>query len=238
MISVSEIFSNTIQGEGPHVGLKTCFVRVAGCSSRCIWCDSSFTWNDKNAVKWEEQELGNHLVEYCEKTGVSNVVLTGGQPCLYDFSKVIEILHKNNITVDIETQGDLFPTWLNDCDLIVFSPKPPSSGMKNVYDVLENYIDSQNFNTKMCIKIPVFNDEDFEFSLKYYRLVEEKRSHGRNIEFYLSVGNTNTKEEGSIQERILYSYEELINKVNNSEMKRVFILPQVHTLVWGNKSGV
>ena len=33
-------------------------------------------------------------------------------------------------------------------------------------------------------------------------------------------------------------YEKLIEKVCNSEMKNVYILPQVHTLIWGNKQGV
>ena len=59
-----------------------------------------------------------------------------------------------------------------------------------------------------------------------------------NIKFYLSVGNTDTHQEGSIADRVLKDYEKLIEKVCNSEMKNVYILPQVHTLVWGNKQGV
>ena len=58
------------------------------------------------------------------------------------------------------------------------------------------------------------------------------------IDLYLSVGNTNTTEEGDISQRVLKDYEKLIERVSNSDMKRVFILPQIHTLVWGNKQGV
>ena len=91
---------------------------------------------------------------------------------------------------------------------------------------------------KVAIKIPVFNEEDFEFAMKYYALVDYYREKGVDIDLYLSVGNTNTTETGDISKRVLSDYEKLINMVANSYMERVFILPQVHTLIWGNKQGV
>ncbi|MDJ0864520.1 MAG: 7-carboxy-7-deazaguanine synthase QueE [Myxococcota bacterium] len=33
-----------MQGEGPHVGAATLFVRLGGCDLRCRWCDSPHTW--------------------------------------------------------------------------------------------------------------------------------------------------------------------------------------------------
>lgn len=242
MIKISEIFSNTIQGEGPHVGLKTCFIRVSNCDFKCEWCDSSWVWDDKNSKKWDEKELGEYLVNYCNNTGVSNVILTGGNPCIYNFTGVINILHDNDITVDVETQGSIYPEWLNNCDLIVISPKGKSSGMPDIYDNLNCYIQSNITALKnkceICIKIPIFNEEDFKFAEKYYNLAQKFKKEGLKIDLYLSVGNENVTEEGDISNRILKKYEELIKRVNNSNMKRVFILPQVHTLIWGNKSGV
>jgi len=38
-----EIFSS-VQGEGPHVGCRTLFVRFGACDLRCAWCDSPHTW--------------------------------------------------------------------------------------------------------------------------------------------------------------------------------------------------
>ena len=242
MIPAAEIFGPTIQGEGPHVGMQTLFVRVAGCDFKCAWCDSKFAWKIDGSIKrYGTKELADILVKECNNSKCSNVVLTGGNPCLYDFKQVIDILHNNNITVDIETQGSKMPDWLLDVDLLVISPKAPSSKQPDVYKTVNEYMNMKllsSIKQKVAIKIPVFNEEDFEFAMKYYALVDYYREKGVDIDLYLSVGNTNTTETGDISKRVLSDYEKLINMVANSYMKRVFILPQVHTLIWGNKQGV
>lgn len=240
MIPVAEIFGPTIQGEGPHVGMQTLFVRVAGCDFKCAWCDSKFAWKIDGSIKrYGTKELADILVQECNNSKCSNIVLTGGNPCLYDFKEVIDILHDNNITVDIETQGSKMPDWLLDVDLLVISPKAPSSKQPDVYKTVNEYMKLLlSVKQKVAIKIPVFNEEDFEFAMKYYALVDYYREKGVDIDLYLSVGNTNTTEAGDISKRVLSDYEKLINMVANSYMQRVFILPQVHTLVWGNKQGV
>lgn len=240
MIPIAEIFGPTIQGEGPHVGMQTLFVRVAGCDFKCAWCDSKFAWKIDGSIKrYGIKELADILVQECNNSKCSNVVLTGGNPCLYDFKEVIDILHDNNITVDIETQGSKMPDWLLDVDLLVISPKAPSSKQPDVYKTVNEYMKLlTSIKQKVAIKIPVFNEEDFEFAMKYYALVDYYREKGFDIDLYLSVGNTNTTEAGDISKRVLSDYEKLINMVANSYMERVFILPQVHTLVWGNKQGV
>lgn len=240
MIPVAEIFGPTIQGEGPHVGMQTLFVRVAGCDFKCAWCDSKFAWKIDGSIKrYGTKELATVLIQECNNSKCSNVVLTGGNPCLYDFQQVIDILHDNGITVDIETQGSRMPDWLLDVDLLVISPKAPSSKQPDVYKTVNEYMKLLlSIKQKVAIKIPVFNEEDFEFAMKYYALVDYYREKGVDIDLYLSVGNTNTTEAGDISKRVLSDYEKLINMVANSYMKRVFILPQVHTLVWGNKQGV
>lgn len=240
MIPVAEIFGPTIQGEGPHVGMQTLFVRVAGCDFKCAWCDSKFAWKIDGSIKrYGTKELADILVQECNNSKCSNIVLTGGNPCLYDFKEVIDILHDNNITVDIETQGSKMPDWLLEVDLLVISPKAPSSKQPDVCETVNQYMKLlSSIKQKVAIKIPVFNEEDFEFAMKYYALVDYYREKGVDIDLYLSVGNTNTTEAGDISKRVLSDYEKLINMVANSYMQRVFILPQVHTLVWGNKQGV
>ena len=64
-IPVIEIFGPTIQGEGAVIGLKTMFVRTAGCDYSCSWCDSSFTWDGtgKDEIKqMDAMEIWDELI--------------------------------------------------------------------------------------------------------------------------------------------------------------------------------
>ena len=114
MIPVAEIFGPTIQGEGPDIGLKTMFLRVVGCDFNCSWCDSKFAWKiSEDTFKYEESELAEALVNKCVDNNCLSVILTGGNPCLYNFEDIINTLHKHNIKIGIETQGSILPNWLS-----------------------------------------------------------------------------------------------------------------------------
>lgn len=240
VIHINEIFGSTIQGEGPNIGARCIFVRVQGCDYNCTFCDSKRTWNkDANMTTYELAELLDYVSSMCKRENCKHVVLTGGNPCLYDFSSLIRALNKDDVTVDIETQGSIIPKWLCDIDTVVFSPKPPSSGMPDTYDKITSYIDRyKHTEQNIAIKIPIFTDEDIEFARKYADFVN--RVDLEYVKLYLSVGNSNVEEKGPIRDRILTSYEELLNKINKNPecFEHVFILPQLHTLVWGNKQGV
>lgn len=241
--NIAEIFGPTIQGEGPNVGCKCIFVRVVGCDFNCEWCDSKFAWKkDDNSITYNQDQLIKKLVSMCEETNTGRVILTGGNPCLYDFGDVIDALHENSIRVDVETQGSKLPDWTYKVDQLVISPKAPSSKQPDVYETIKEHLSNEELIPviyDVAIKIPIFDDIDYEFAKKYYKLCELIRNEfDINIRMYLSVGNTDTSEQGDISKRILMDYEKLINKVCNDDMKNVYILPQVHTLIWGNKQGV
>lgn len=240
MIPVAEIFGPTIQGEGPDVGLKTMFLRVVGCDFNCSWCDSKFAWKvSETTVKYEDNELATVLINRCKDSNCYSVIITGGNPCLYDFSSIITALHDANIKVGIETQGSILPDWLNQVDSLVISPKAPSSHQVDVLDKVYEFIENiHTYPLSIAIKIPIFDEADFKFALRYYKKFEYLLINDHIIKFYLSVGNSNTTELGDISKRILIDYKKLIDKVMVSDMCRVYILPQVHTLVWGNKQGV
>lgn len=201
-------------------------------------CDSKFAWDTKNAKSYTPEELSSELITKCKESGTSNVVLTGGNPCLYNFTEVIRNLHAAGINVDVETQGDLYPEWLSFVDTIVISPKAPSSHQPDVYDKVEQFIESMlSVRDNICtIKIPVFNEEDIAFAKKYAQLTEVYSSR---CKLYINVGNDDVKEEGDISPRILAKYRELIDRImNDKDFNHVYIMPQIHTLVWGNKQGV
>lgn len=86
----------------------------------------------------------------------------------------------------------------------------------------------------VSLKVVIFNDEDLEFAKTVH-----KRYPG--IPFYLQVGNddVHTTDDQSLIAHLLGKYEALVDKVAvDAELNLVRVLPQLHTLLWGNKRGV
>jgi 7-carboxy-7-deazaguanine synthase len=244
LIPVAEIFSS-IQGEGPNTGLKVIFCRVAGCDFRCSWCDSKFAQCvTKDTVNYTSDELYEALKNKCDLDGIRHIVFTGGNPCLYTpLGRVIFKLLEEGIKSDIETQGSILPDWLNFCDNVIISPKAPSSKMPDVYEHIEKWFKKimNDFfttdRTNVVIKIPVFSVEDLEFVRTYYELYQ-KFNKLIPLKFYINVGNDDTTQTGDISPRILANYRKLVDMIMKTDMEEVYIMCQVHTLLWGNKQGV
>lgn len=239
-IPVIEIFGPTIQGEGMVIGQKTMFVRTAGCDYSCSWCDSAFTWDGsgKSLIKqMTAEEIWTEL-KRLGGNGFSFVTISGGNPVLIrHLEALVRILKENDIRIGVETQGSRWQDWLYEIDELTISPKPPSSGMKTDFTVLTEIIDklnARNGNQHISLKVVVFDEEDYEYA---------KKVHLRypTIPFFLQVGNddTTTKDQTKLVSHLLKKYESLINKVMaDEELQNVKVLPQLHTLVWGNKRGV
>ncbi|MBB5150371.1 MULTISPECIES: 7-carboxy-7-deazaguanine synthase QueE [Ureibacillus] len=239
-IAVIEIFGPTIQGEGMVIGQKTMFVRTAGCDYSCSWCDSAFTWDGsgKSLIKqMTAEEIWTEL-KRLGGNGFSFVTISGGNPVLIrHLEALVRILKENDIRIGVETQGSRWQDWLYEIDELTISPKPPSSGMKTDFTVLTEIIDklnARNGNQHISLKVVVFDEEDYEYA---------KKVHLRypTIPFFLQVGNddTTTKDQTKLVSHLLKKYESLINKVMaDEELQNVKVLPQLHTLVWGNKRGV
>ncbi|WP_016839071.1 7-carboxy-7-deazaguanine synthase QueE [Ureibacillus thermosphaericus] len=239
-IAVIEIFGPTIQGEGMVIGQKTMFVRTAGCDYSCSWCDSAFTWDGsgKSLIKqMTAEEIWTEL-KRLGGNGFSFVTISGGNPVLIrHLEALVRILKENDIRIGVETQGSRWQDWLYEIDELTISPKPPSSGMKTDFTVLTEIIDklnARNGNQHISLKVVVFDEEDYEYA---------KKVHLRypTIPFFLQVGNddTTTKDQTKLVSHLLKKYERLINKVMaDEELQNVKVLPQLHTLVWGNKRGV
>ncbi|WP_245867710.1 7-carboxy-7-deazaguanine synthase [Sporomusa silvacetica DSM 10669] len=117
---IIEIFSS-IQGEGFHMGKGATFIRVAGCNLRCSWCDTGYSF-DLSTSKW--MSVGDILAAECFSH--HHVVITGGEPTLYNLEPLVRALHKLGKYVAIETNGtNSIPVeW--GIDWITASPKPAS----------------------------------------------------------------------------------------------------------------
>ncbi len=88
---VEEFFS--VQGEGFHSGKAAYFIRLGGCDVGCSWCDSRFSWNpDIHPVIKTDTILGNVI-----KSGTDSVVVTGGEPLMWNLDYLCSGLKRNNI---------------------------------------------------------------------------------------------------------------------------------------------
>ncbi|TSB45133.1 7-carboxy-7-deazaguanine synthase QueE [Alkalicoccobacillus porphyridii] len=233
-IPVMEIFGPTIQGEGMVIGKKTMFVRTGGCDYKCSWCDSSFTWDGTGSSTAMTAE---DIVAQLKEIGgdqFSHVTISGGNPALHKgIGKLIDLLSRENIQTAVETQGTFWQDWLKEITDITISPKPPSSGMITDFTKLDVFYDRLS-KEQASLKVVVFDDTDFAYA-------EDIHLRYPGFPFYLQVGNedaTTTNDQALVSD-LLEKYEWLIDKaVASVTMNNARVLPQLHTLVWGNKRGV
>ena len=121
----------TIQGEGFYQGNAAYFIRLAGCDVGCFWCDVKDSWDSsKHPVKTIEEivkEVKDSIYLIREK---AIVVITGGEPLLYDLTKLTEVLKAEGFRTNIETSGSssLSGNW----DWICLSPKKFKEPLKEV----------------------------------------------------------------------------------------------------------
>lgn len=107
----------TIQGEGRHSGRAAYFVRIAGCDVGCVWCDVKESWDaELHQVMSLEQ-----IIQYVVDTKTDFCVITGGEPAMYDLTRLIHELKSRGIETAIETSG-CYPLR-GDIDWYCFSPK-------------------------------------------------------------------------------------------------------------------
>ena len=234
-IPVLEVFGPTIQGEGRVIGRKTMFVRTAGCDYRCSWCDSAFTWDGsakEDIQLMSAEEIYNKLREV-GGDNFNHVTISGGNPALIKgIQDLVDLFEEHHIQTALETQGSKFQPWMTQIDDLTISPKPPSSNMKPNLDILDSVIE-QCVPESLNLKVVIFDEDDFEFA---------KMIHHRypTIPFYLQVGNPYLDEEvDNHTAKLLQRYEQLVERVmTSSDMNNVYVLPQLHTLLWSNMKGV
>lgn len=235
-IPVLEIFGPTIQGEGKVIGRKTMFVRTAGCDYRCDWCDSSFTW-DGSAKDEIRMMTAEEVYEELKEVGgdyFNHVTISGGNPALIKaIQDLVDLFQEKGIYTALETQGSKYQPWMRQIDDLTISPKPPSSMMKPNLPLLDEVI-GQCVHDTLNLKVVIFEEADFDFA---------KMIHHRypSIPFYLQVGNPYLEGEhvDNHTDKLLSLYEDLVDRVmKSSEMNDVYVLPQLHTLLWSNTKGV
>jgi organic radical activating enzyme len=136
----------TIQGEGHYSGRPAYFIRTGGCDVGCVWCDVKESWDAKNHPDTQLDQL----LQEVKGSPTEFVVLTGGEPAMYDISALVNGLKVQGKEVAIETSGCY--ALKGDVDWYCFSPKkfkPP---------VEEAYIKADE------LKVVIYHKSDFAWA--------------------------------------------------------------------------
>lgn len=154
MLPLMESFY-TIQGEGFHKGAAAYFIRLGGCDVGCHWCDVKESWD----ALLHPPTLTIEIVENTKQFS-DTVVVTGGEPLMWDMSILTKLLKEKNKSVHIETSGayDLSGNW----DWICLSPKKRKLPKNEIYQVADE------------LKMIIYNKSDFEFAEREAAKVNQK----------------------------------------------------------------
>ena len=136
----------TIQGEGSYAGRAAFFIRLAGCDVGCVWCDVKESWNAN-----EHPLLTiDFIIEEVVKSGANFVVITGGEPAMYDLTELTKRLKVLQLEIATETSGTYALIGL--IDWYCFSPKKFKQPVQDAYDKAAE------------LKVIINHPSDFEFA--------------------------------------------------------------------------
>jgi len=167
ILRVTEIF-RSIQGESTRAGFPCAFVRLTGCSLRCVWCDTAYAFTGGEDVPVTEAvarvlALGTDLVE-----------VTGGEPLeqagVYPLMK--ELLDRGK-TVLLETGGHVPLDRVDPRVVKIVDVKAPGSGMMAA-NLPENL---ENLSARDEVKFVLADRKDFDWALDFVAARNLDRRH-------------------------------------------------------------
>ena len=146
----------TIQGEGYFSGKTSYFLRIGGCDVGCHWCDVKESW-DPNLHPLVKVD---NIIKSILETNVKTVVITGGEPLMWNMEYLTKQLVKNNIQIHLETSG-AYPLS-GSFNWICLSPKKTMKPLSSIYSLTNE------------LKIIISNKNDFKWAMKFKKNVNSK----------------------------------------------------------------
>lgn len=143
----------TIQGEGRYSGRAAYFIRLAGCDVGCVWCDVKESW-DQEAHPLVSIES---LVAFVLASNTDFVVITGGEPAMYDLTTLVSALHEHGLEIAIETSG-CYPLK-GEIDWYCFSPKKFKNPCDEAYEKASE------------LKVVIFHPSDLKWAEEHAKRV-------------------------------------------------------------------
>ena len=149
-LKIQEIFP-TLQGEGPHTGVASVFVRLGGCNLACDFCDTEFESFAEMSLAEIMHEIGYYADEEQEASQQASplvgeavrsiakasrpkqgqrklVVITGGEPLRQNIIPLCVGLIEEGFSVQIETNGTIWREGMPAAVDIICSPKAGKAG--------------------------------------------------------------------------------------------------------------
>lgn len=252
MLSVSEIFGPTIQGEGPSQGKPVIFLRLGLCNLDCRWCDTPFTWDwlGKNGKVYDKaseihrlplDEISTQILRLANSSlfPIRRLVISGGEPMIQKkrLAPLIGNLAWHGFQVEIETNGTLSPSSDEEgegksiSDLaregivsLNCSPKLMNSGIEESRRLVPEVL--QEISTLPSIyKFVITSPEDLE---EVDQIVTEYLPGIQPDRIYIMPEGTETQE---IMDQLEWVMEE-------ASSHGWSVSPRLHVLAYGNRRGV
>ncbi|HEX7251456.1 MAG TPA: radical SAM protein [Thermoanaerobaculia bacterium] len=209
-LRVTEIF-RSIQGESTRAGYPCTFVRLTGCSLRCVWCDSAYAFSGGEEMSVDDAaarilKLGTELVE-----------VTGGEPLEQEgVYPLMERLLSAGKTVMIETGGHVPLDRVDPRVIKIVDVKAPGSGMQSA-NLPENL---DRLTHRDELKFVLADRADFDWAVRF---VEERSLDGRHVVTFSPVWE-------SLQAA------ELAEWIRDSG-RNLRLGLQIHKILWGDVPG-
>lgn len=151
-LPVMETFYS-VQGEGHHTGKAAFFIRLGGCDVGCSWCDVKESWNADQHPAVKISDLAAQAAE----SGAKIVVVTGGEPTLYNLKELTTELRALGLQTHLETSGTNPVT--GEWHWICFSPKKFKPPVSDIYLRADE------------LKVVVFNKHDLQWAVGHAEMI-------------------------------------------------------------------
>lgn len=219
----------TIQGEGRSVGRLAYFIRLAGCNLWCQWCDSLHSVDPK-LFKGKTFQIDYAKIP----TDCNLVVITGGEPTLFDLETIRSqlILGNSAREIEVESNATRFNADIADQFRWNLSPKLKSSLQKTSdldqkrLSAIQAWADyaRQTKLDNVSFKFVITTPEDLKEVLE----LSETYQIPRKLVYLMAEGqNPSSQNLDSVNYILEFA------KQNNFNFS-----PRLHILFWGQKRGV
>jgi 7-carboxy-7-deazaguanine synthase len=139
----------TLQGEGYYAGQAAYFIRLGGCDVGCVWCDVKESWDASQHPPMNVTTMAALASVHPGRI----VVITGGEPTMYNLQALTSELKTAGFRTHIETSGTgpLTGYW----DWVTLSPKKFKAPLAASLPLANE------------LKVIVFNKSDFQWAEEY-----------------------------------------------------------------------